>query len=269
MKQGGLGSRLIVAGWGIPILIGFTWLGGWWTALLVAGIVAFGQIEYYRLMEALGRKPLVILGLSGGLSIVLLWQVGGAQDLGWTLGLIFVGIALAGLLGKHSHQDVITTFSGVIYPALLGGAFLIVRHHEGAVPESGRWLALGVWGSIWICDTAAYFGGRAFGKTPLMPAVSPKKTVEGFAAGAFGTLLFTLAWWYFGLISLDLAFALFAASALIGQLGDLVESLLKREVGVKDSGRFLPGHGGILDRFDSFFAAAPVLAAYLFLRGLL
>ncbi len=265
MSASPIGKRLLVAAWGIPLLLGLIWLGGWWTAALIAAIVLIAQFEYYALQEAMGRKPLTEVGLMAGLAVVALWQIGGMEALGWTLASLFLTIALAILLTGRTHSDLLATFGGIAYPPLLGGSFLLVRNFEPS-SSSGFWLALGLFGSIWICDTAAYAFGRWTGKHYLAAAISPGKTVEGFVGGLVAASLFAVVWWRLGFIDWDMAIVLAFATGLIGQLGDLVESALKREAGVKDAGTFLPGHGGVLDRFDSLFAAAPALAMYLSVR---
>ena len=120
-------------------------------------------------------------------------------------------------------------------------------------------LLLGLFGLLWMADSGAYFAGKAFGKTKLMPSVSPKKTWEGLAGGLLASLL--LAWIlseFLPHFSLPQWLTLAASTTLAGTLGDLAESRLKRSLELKDSGSLLPGHGGFLDRFDGFFVAAPV-----------
>ncbi len=265
MKGGSLARRLIVAAWGIPLLIGAIWLGGWWTATLIAGIAFTAQYEYYLMQQAMGRYPLAEIGLVAGLAIVSLWQIGGMEALGWTIASLFLTMALAIMLTGRSHTDLLATFGGIVYPPLLGGSFLLIRNFEFPA-STGLWLALGLLGAIWTCDTMAYAFGKWTGKHLLAPAISPGKTVEGFIWGVFGASLFSFTLWWFDLITWDLAIVLGFATGMIGQLGDLVESSLKREAGFKDSGSLLPGHGGALDRFDSLFAAAPVVAMYLSVR---
>ena len=268
MKKGGLGSRLIVAGWGIPLLLGLTYLGGYWTALLIGAISLGALSEYYRLQRQLGRRPMEWIGLGGGLLVVAVWATGDIS-VAWAMVAVCLMILLTGLLLQRSHQDISATITGVCYPPLMMGTFLFIRewiHPFDPLPDEGRWLAFAVWGAIWIGDTAAYFGGRAFGKHPLAPAISPKKTVEGFIFGFFGAVIFGLLWWWIGLIHLDAGLAIGLAAGLFGQIGDLVESAIKREADVKDSGGLLPGHGGLLDRFDSLMTTAPIVAMYLFIR---
>jgi phosphatidate cytidylyltransferase len=129
----------------------------------------------------------------------------------------------------------------------------------------GGWTVLAIFISIWVCDSAAYFAGRAFGRHTLFERVSPKKTWEGAIAGFVGAIAaFVL------MKELALPYLTFGQSlvcgvivGVFGQLGDLVESLLKRDAGVKDSSSLIPGHGGVLDRFDSIMFVSPLLFLYL------
>ncbi|MBT8436567.1 MAG: phosphatidate cytidylyltransferase, partial [Gammaproteobacteria bacterium] len=123
---------------------------------------------------------------------------------------------------------------------------------------------------VWIADIGAYFSGRRFGKRKLAPAISPGKTWEGFCGGLVANLLWIIGiyffstGWGFGFLQFVL---IGVATSLISVVGDLFESILKREAGVKDSGKLLPGHGGVLDRIDSLIAASPVFVAGTFLAG--
>ncbi len=267
MKRGGLGSRLLVAAWGIPHLLGLTWLGGWWTTALIAGISLMALNEYYQLQYILGRKPVKLPGLIAGLLVVLMWMID-YSSFPWILITIFLVIATIALLRGRSHLDIVSTFGGICYIPLLAGSFVFLREWEGGgqILNEGRWLALCVLGAIWICDTAAYAGGRLMGKHKLASSISPNKTVEGFLFGLFGAILFCLIWHWFDLIQLDVALAVGIAAGVLGQGCDLFESALKRECGVKDAGSLLPGHGGILDRFDSFLFTVPSVAMYLAVR---
>jgi phosphatidate cytidylyltransferase len=157
---------------------------------------------------------------------------------------------------------------GVAYAGALPASVLLIRH--GAEPArswAGLWLVCFPLVVTWVCDTAAMFGGRTFGGPRLSPVVSPGKTRSGAAAGVVGALLVApiFSAWVFPRWEVDLglgrALAIAAVLSVVGQVGDLAESLLKREAGVKDSSHLLPGHGGILDRLDSLYFVMPVTAA--------
>ncbi|MFO8024949.1 phosphatidate cytidylyltransferase [Thiohalophilus sp.] len=146
-------------------------------------------------------------------------------------------------------------------------ALLVLRHREPFGPQWVMYLLL----LIWLADSAAYFAGRAFGRHKLLYNVSPGKSWEGVAGGLLGCLVLSVVagWWfelsmthYIWFVAVSLVVVLFSVA------GDLVESLFKRQAGMKDSGHILPGHGGILDRIDSLTAAAPVFASGLYLAGL-
>lgn len=125
--------------------------------------------------------------------------------------------------------------------------------------DAGRMLVIGCCLAVWVSDTAAYFVGRAFGKRKLCPAVSPGKSVEGMIGGLlFGVPVAVICWTSAGLLSWWLALLLAMITVLTGVLGDLSESAVKRMLGVKDSGRWLPGHGGIFDRIDAIIMAVPI-----------
>ncbi|MDP8239634.1 MAG: phosphatidate cytidylyltransferase [Candidatus Hatepunaea meridiana] len=278
MKKGGLGSRLIVAAWGIPLLLGLTWLGGWWTALLIAAISFVAQKEYYMLQRNLNRNPFIVLGLGCGVIVVITWMTD-YNLIHWILIATFLIVAVKTLHKGKSHQDVLVTFGGICYIPLLLGSFIVIRGWSGGepfwmvegcvrqecltYPDAGRWLAFCVLGSIWVGDTAAYAGGRMMGKHKLAPTISPNKTIEGFIFGFFGAILFSMIWWRLGLVRFDVGLVVGIAAGLFGQIGDLFESALKRECGVKDSSNLLPGHGGLLDRFDSLLFTAPIVAIYI------
>lgn len=267
MKKGELTKRLLVAAWGIPALLGLTYLGGYWFALLISVISIIAMHEYYRLHEKLERRPLRFLGWIIGLGVICGW-IFVPEQLVWIIVFSYIIFAFASVFTHRSHLDLIAGFTGVIYIPLLAGCFLVVRGWSVETEISfydGRWLAFCIWSAIWIGDTAAYAGGRMFGKHPLAPRTSPKKTVEGFIAGLIGAFITVMAWWLLDLVRFDIALVVGFAAGLFGQIGDLVESALKREAGVKDTSAMLPGHGGFLDRFDSMLATAPIVALYLLL----
>jgi phosphatidate cytidylyltransferase len=172
----------------------------------------------------------------------------------------------------HSFLRIITTLAGLVLFAYFLGHLLLIRDLRMAVGEgfelAGRKCMFFLLITVWIVDTGAWFVGRLIGRTPLAPRISPKKTWEGTVGG---TILGCLAAWVFSQAFMRTIFssreAIFYAFviAVTAQMSDLIESFIKRTFGVKDSSQLLPGHGGILDRFDSFIFAAPFY--YYFLIG--
>lgn len=160
---------------------------------------------------------------------------------------------------KMALDNIAYTFFGVAYVAGLLGSFILIRNLE-----NGQYLLYFVFLATWLGDTLAYYGGRAYGRRPLAPDISPKKTIEGALAGLGGSLLGGLAAKLFFLRGISLGHCLIAAlfCGMLGQLGDLAESLLKRNAGIKDSGSLIPGHGGILDRMDSLMFSGPFFYCY-------
>lgn len=160
---------------------------------------------------------------------------------------------------RTAVNQIACTLLGVFYVAGLLGFFILLRNLEG-----GRYLIFFVFIVIWLGDTAAYYAGRRFGKTKLAEHISPNKTVEGAVAGLGGSLLGGLVAniWFLGQISLIHCLIIAVICGIIGQFGDLAESVLKRNTGTKDSGTLIPGHGGILDRLDSLMFAGPAFYCY-------
>lgn len=178
----------------------------------------------------------------------------------WVLAL--VAVASYPAARTQWQRPAVRTAAGVLMllPAWSGLTLLQAR-------DGGAWLVLWTMVAVWAADIGAYFAGRAFGRHKLAPSVSPGKTVEGMAGGVLAALLLSMAIAGAGGIDGTAAFALVMIVALLvicaSVVGDLMESLVKRVAGVKDSGTLLPGHGGVLDRIDAVLAAAPVAALLL------
>ncbi len=249
-----------------PIALALTWLGGWGFALLVAFAAAVAQAELYALMRKADLRPHVPLGLVLGVLAVL------SPLVLWALPVMAVGVIvlLAVFVFRqigHPIPDAAATLFGVVFPAFLLSYGITLREADGfpLLDGDGFWLMATVLVGVWGADTFAYFAGRAFGKTKLLPTVSPKKTWEGAIGGLLGaigiiaifriTVLPVLDW-------TDVA-ALALCCGVAGPMGDLFVSRLKRSVGAKDTGRWLPGHGGLLDRLDAALFAVPLATLYL------
>jgi phosphatidate cytidylyltransferase len=259
-------SRILVALVGLPVVLGLLWLGGWWLFFLVAagGLVALH--EFYVMTRPL--RPIVIAGYAGLIAILLGIELGGLE---WGTGGILVALALSFLLKgvadtrQSATVSVGTTILGVTWIGFGLGFVMLLRD----IPEYGRLASFTVLLTVFAADTAAYYLGRLLGRHKLAPKVSPGKTWEGFFAGA----LVAVAVAFFALykdreefLTIGESIVLGLAIALVGPLGDLFESLLKRDMSVKDSGRLLAAHGGVLDRVDALLfssvAAYYVIAAF-------
>ncbi|HXG26158.1 MAG TPA: phosphatidate cytidylyltransferase [Candidatus Binatia bacterium] len=264
----------------VPPLLVAIWLGGWWIVAVVGLAVALAGLEAFRLLTAAGHASLPLLGITLGVIIALGDAVkplpGGSGLLLSALGVVLVGI---GALTRQDPREGLAVFAttsfGALYVGLLGyvarlastGAPVDPAAALGWLGPERAWIVLLV-AVVWTFDTAAYFTGRRFGRHGFMRHISPSKTVEGVVGGVAGAavvgavlaVLFGRDW------LLGLGFGVVVAAA--AQAGDLAESMLKRAAGAKESGNLIPGHGGMLDRIDSFLFAAPVAFFYVasFLR---
>jgi phosphatidate cytidylyltransferase len=258
-------SRLAVVAAGLPIVLGGAYLGGWFLFTLTAagGLVALH--EFYRVARPL--RPLVLAGYGGAVAGLLGAELDGAA---WMLGGILLTFVLAFVFAALSETRQSTTVA--IAATVLGagwiglglGHLVLIRDLE----LNGRLAAITVLLTVFVTDTMAYLAGRFAGRHKMTPVVSPGKTWEGFTAGAAAGIFTT----FLALYKEDLfddtwrSLALGAVIVAAGTLGDLFESLVKRDLGTKDTGRILLAHGGLLDRVDSLLFAAP--AAYFTLLAL-
>ena len=251
-------SRILVAVVLLPVVLGVAYLGGWWLYALVTVAAVISLHEYW--LMARGLAPLAPAGYVGAVLALLGAQLSG---LGWMVGGVLVTFALAFLLKAVSEARAAATaaISSTVMAALwIGGgpAFLLLLRD---LPAHGRLALYTVLIAVWAGDTLAYFGGRLLGRHKMAPATSPGKTWEGFVFGSAATIFVAfVAMYKQDFLSIPESVVLGVILAVVGPLGDLFESLLKRDAGVKDSGALLGGHGGMLDRLDAFFFAAP--AAY-------
>ncbi len=249
----------------IPILYVIVWkLPPFYFTGLVAVAAGIGQYEFYRLAAGRGIKPLAGVGIALGVLLVLIFPgMNGIVYMTLCLFLITLTRLFLPRPTEGALEDISATVLGIFYVAMLFGFQLaIYREVDGK-----RWLAF-LYLLIWASDIGAYYIGTSLGKHKLYPKISPKKSVEGLIGGmlaAAGAALLCRAWFLPGIDVLEAA-VLGLVLAVVGTLGDLVESLFKRDAGVKDSGNLIPGHGGILDRMDSMLFAAPVLYYYLGMR---
>lgn len=270
MNLKNLGLRVLVGIFGIPVILTGIWLGKWYFVALVEIIVVLGQYEYYKLAEKKGAHPLTILGMILGFLIPpAFYFLQGEYILPLLFGSILIIIITELFRNKpNALLNLATTITGLIYPTALFSFLILIREASFwlNVPyqDGAKWM-LAMLLSIWICDTAAFFIGSRFGKHKLFPRVSPNKSWEGAIAGFISALLTIIVVHrtFFPAASLTHLMIVGAIGGSFGQIGDLAESLLKRDAGVKDSSNILPGHGGFLDRFDTVFVVAPLVYFYM------
>lgn len=237
--------------------------GGWFFGMtIVLGLL--GLNEFYRMMRR--YRPLALAGFLGlGFVLWSAWYRSPVTAVGAFAAALVLAFGLAAIPGPRPGVTVRigVTMLGLFYLGMGFGHLALIRR----MPD-GLGLVLMVVFGTWAGDTVAYFAGRYFGATPMAPRLSPKKTWEGFGAGFLGTVLTVvfIDLYYRPAISEYHALLLGLTIAVAAPLGDLFESLLKRDVQMKDAGRFFPGHGGILDRFDGLIFAA--VAGYYLITAL-
>ena len=258
-----LGSRVAIALVGVPAVLALIWAGGWWLFALaaVAGFVALDEL--WRMTRPL--RPLAIAGYAGAALALVGAELGGVE---WLLGGFVATFPLAFLLKGVAETK--TTTAASVGATLLGagwvglglGFLLLLRE----LPAHGVLVLFTVLLAVWANDTLAYFAGRAFGRHRLAPVVSPGKTWEGAAVGTLASMAVAFfAMYDQGFLEIWQSIVLGIVIAVAGPVGDLFESALKRDMQVKDTGRILGGHGGMLDRIDALLFAAA--ASYFLLAG--
>jgi phosphatidate cytidylyltransferase len=247
-------SRILVALVGLPAALGLAWLGGWWLWLLAAvgGLIALHELY----VVARPLRPLVLAGYSGLLLTLLGAQLGGTI---WMLGGFLTTLAFAFLLKGISETRqsltvaVATTVLGVAWIGFGLAYVLLLR----GLPEHGRLAVFTVVLAVFAADTLAYFTGALIGRHKMAPVLSPGKTWEGLIASTVTAILVPFfALYHEHFLSVGESLVLGAVIAVAAPMGDLFESAVKRDLGVKDTGRLLLGHGGVLDRVDALLFAS-------------
>jgi phosphatidate cytidylyltransferase len=239
-------------------VLGAVYLGGWWLFVLVALAAVLALHEFWLLARPL--SPLSPAGYAGGLLALVGAQLG---DVAWMVGGALTSLALAFALKGISatRQAATASISATVMGAVWIGCGLAFTLLLRDLPEHGRLAAFTVLLAVWAGDTFAFFGGKLLGRHRMAPTTSPGKTWEGFIVGTAATIFVAfVALYREDFLSIPESLVLGAVLAVAAPLGDLFESMLKRDMQVKDTGRLLGGHGGMLDRIDALLFAAP--AAY-------
>lgn len=267
-------SRIIVAVIFIPIVLTVIILGGYFFTAFIAGLMILGLFEIHRIAAC--KNAYTFWWLNLPFIPALAWIAHhNKPELLFPLLLILMVSLLISEMFRVQGSPVLNNSASLfalVYTGLLMSTMIVLRNidlNQSAGGTAGMQIIFVIFGSIWSCDTMAYYGGRMFGKHKLFERVSPNKTWEGAITGFLGAFAGA---WLVSLIVRWLGYSFFltsenlivisALSGSVGQLGDLAESWMKRDAGVKDSGALLPGHGGILDRFDSLLLVAPSVYVY-------
>ncbi len=269
------------------IIFGIVFLGTLvWGALPftfgVALAAVIGSVELFSMFETKGEATptAAVLGIAASIAYVFLAHYRPIESIGYvTLGLIFLSFMWYMLVLRHVKPTKAVALT--IFAPLLTGFCLsylvLLRDYAGATnpdKNNGWWFILFLIALIWIYDVFAWMIGRKIGRHKMSPSVSPNKSWEGTIAGTVGVLAGSIALWAiiralmghlkYGWFTIWVALVIAVIVCIFGPLGDLAESLMKRDYVVKDMGSLIPGHGGIMDRFDSTFFTAPVVFYYLF-----
>lgn len=269
-----LRARVITTLWGIPLLVIIVWFGGPWFTVLIAIWGVMAVLEFYRLLTASRVPPLTYFGLIGTLLFIisrdsnLLSILEPHFDLNLLSPLLLTStvlLSLIWLLWRGQKENAFTswawTMAGILYVGWLLSYLVALR----GLDDGRNWVFFAL-ATTFASDITAFFSGRALGRHRLAPYISPRKTREGAIGGILGAVIVSLFFILPTPLSLHLHWGqvilLGFLVSIFAQLGDLVESLFKRNMGAKDSGKLIPGHGGFLDRMDSLAFAGVVVFYY-------
>jgi phosphatidate cytidylyltransferase len=269
MALGNTSTRVIVSIIAIPLIIGGSLVGGIPFLIFTLGIALISFWEFSEMIKKKEAYPNFVLGSLVIVSIILNVYFKFLEF--YVLFLFASIIILISELFRNKASAIINvavTFLGILYLGLFSSSILLIREifsESELLYSEGGYLIISIMIAIWICDSAAFFIGSAFGKHKLFPRVSPNKSWEGAIAGFVFAIVSMISAKAIFLDILTLTDSIIIGTIVgtVGQIGDLVESLVKRDAGVKDSSAIIPGHGGIFDRFDSLLFTAPVVYIYL------
>ncbi len=259
-------TRILTILVSVPVIFVCTYYGGWLFFALVSVLAVQSLNEFYGLMNRKGYVPSYPIGFL--VTLFFMWfttyTVKHPHWEPYATGILTTAIILTfagGIFLRKAQDSTVNasiTLLGILYIGWMFSYLILIREFTA----HGAYLFF-LMISIWTCDTAAYLVGTYFGKVKLSPYISPKKTVEGAVAGFVIAIAAAFVFSKFTGMNTIHAVILGTIIGLVGQISDLVESLIKRDAGVKDSSNVLPGHGGALDRMDSFILAAPIMYYYI------
>ena len=287
MPSQNLVQRIAVSAVAIPLVIGIIWLGGWTLAGTLALLGVLGAREIYDFGRRQGIEALERTGWLAAAAIPLLAYWAKGSETRWAepalyLGAIWLMLTLTIAMARRGPTrrpltSVSITLFGCLYASGMLAFLIAIRHASDAAIRPVAYVLLTLFPLVitWICDTAAMVVGTAVGGPQLAPVLSPKKTHAGAVGGTLGGVITALALGKFVLNREGWSFSagqllLFGlAVSIVGQVGDVAESLFKREAGLKDSSALIPGHGGVLDRLDSLYFVIPTAAGLYRMFGMI
>jgi phosphatidate cytidylyltransferase len=267
-----LTQRVVAALIAAPVLLFSIYYSSWSCLVIILAISVLAQLEFYKLLRLGQNSPLRYYGTLLGALLILIVYLEQNKLVPFNTYYVFSPLFALVFFIKLYHptdtkpfRNIGYTFLGVIYVALPFALLLVLAHIHGRYSWQ---IVIGCLFVLWASDTGAYFAGTKFGRTKLFERVSPKKSWEGSLGGLAAAMLVAAV---LGRYFTDLAMTHWLAIGLIivvaGTYGDLVESLFKRSISIKDSGSIIPGHGGFLDRFDGLLLSVPFIIAFLKLIG--
>ena len=266
-----LGTRTLVAAILGPLIIFMMLYGRLPFLCLVVIITVISEYEFFKIIKAKGFEGQEITAILAAIALLCVLYYFSVEKVWIVLSIFLIVVLITELYRSKANviANLSSTVFAVCYLSFLFGHLILIRELPKAVnipyAYAGRWIVM-MFLVTWACDTAAYILGSAWGRHKLMKKISPNKTIEGTLAGFVVALLSALVchFWFIKGISVFDSLVIGAICGSVGQYGDLVESMIKRNVGVKDTSTIIPGHGGMMDRFDSPLLSAPII--YLFLR---
>ena len=270
-------KRILVGLVGIPATIALIYSHQLAFSALIIPLTTLALVEFYRLAESKHAVPNTFLGITGSIVLqllFLLYTVSTREQAASILvyltvaAIVFVLSTLAAEMFRAQENALLNTsltVFGVTYVTVCLSMLMMIRSNVNTNGFDGASLTMTLFAGVWMCDSAAYFAGLAFGRHKLFPRVSPKKTWEGAIGGGLAAVGIVIAMFTWLMPSVEIVHAVVIGLiiAVFGPIGDLAESWLKRDAVVKDSSHIIPGHGGILDRFDSMLFVAPIVVVYL------
>ncbi len=262
-------KRVLVSIVAIPLILAASYVGSFIFFSFVLAIALTSYYEFTMLAKNKDANTNIWIGFAA-LIFLLVNQYNYIFETYSFLLILIIIISIIELFRNRNSAiiNIGSTLLGIFYIGLFASSLIGIREFYPAIGDfytRGGYLIISIFVSIWICDSAAFFGGTTLGKHKLFPRVSPNKSWEG---AIFGFIFAVITMILLKFLILDflpwetiIAFGIIIGT--VGQIGDLIESLIKRDAGVKDSSNLIPGHGGVFDRFDSILFTAPVILLYL------